>query len=179
MIVGGGFAGLQLAKTLNNRRKKVILIDKVNNHMFQPLFYQVACGRIEPSNISFPFRKIFQRSRNVQYRMTEVQRILPEQNKIVTEDGEFTYDKLVIATGCKTNFFGNGKMESLAFGMKNTQEAIRIADTAWLLGIRSIAIGPRFVHLDVGPESVWGYDNLPVYRGPGSIKAGGLERGYR
>ncbi|MBV2165844.1 MAG: NAD(P)/FAD-dependent oxidoreductase [Kaistella sp.] len=126
VIIGGGFAGLQLAKSLNNKRKKVIVIDKVNHHMFQPLFYQVACGRIEPSNISFPFRKIFQRSRNVQYRMTDVQKILPEQNKIITEDAEFTYDKLVIATGCKTNFFGNGKMEHLTFGMKNTQEAIAI-----------------------------------------------------
>ena len=126
VIIGGGFAGLQLAKSLNNKRKKVIVIDRVNNHMFQPLFYQVACGRIEPSNISFPFRKIFQRSRNIQYRMTDVQKILPEQNKIITEDAEFTYDKLVIATGCKTNFFGNRKMEHLTFGMKNTQEAIAI-----------------------------------------------------
>ncbi len=126
VIIGGGFAGLQLAKSLNNKRKKVIVIDKVNHHMFQPLFYQVACGRIEPSNISFPFRKIFQLSRNIQYRMTDVQKILPEQNKIVTQDAEFTYDKLVIATGCKTNFFGNGKMEHLTFGMKNTQEAIAI-----------------------------------------------------
>lgn len=126
VIVGGGFAGLQLARSLNNRRKKVILIDRVNHHMFQPLFYQVACGRIEPSNISFPFRKIFQRSRNTQFRMTEVHRIIPEQNRIITADADFTYDKLVIATGCKTNFFGNEKMETLAFGMKNTQEAIAI-----------------------------------------------------
>ena len=126
IVIGGGFAGLQLAKTLNNKRKKVIVIDKVNHHMFQPLFYQVACGRIEPSNISFPFRKIFQRSRNIQYRMIEVQKILPDQNKIITSEAEFTYDKLVIATGCKTNFFGNSKMESLTFGMKNTQEAIAI-----------------------------------------------------
>lgn len=126
VIIGGGFAGLQLAKTLNNKQKKVILIDKVNHHMFQPLFYQVACGRIEPSNISFPFRKIFQRSRNIQYRMIEVQKIIPEQNKIITADAEFTYDKLIIATGCKTNFFGNSKMEHLTFGMKNTQEAIAI-----------------------------------------------------
>lgn len=126
VIIGGGFAGLQLAKTLNNKNKKIIVIDRMNHHMFQPLFYQVACGRIEPSNISFPFRKIFQRSRNTQYRMTEVQKILPEQNKIVTADGEFSYDKLIIATGCKTNFFGNEKMEQLAYGMKNTQEAISI-----------------------------------------------------
>lgn len=126
VVIGGGFAGLQLAKTLNNKNKKVFVIDKVNHHMFQPLFYQVACGRIEPSNISFPFRKIFQKSRNTQFRLTEVERILPEENRIVTADAEFNYDKLIIATGCKTNFFGNSKMEELTFGMKNTQEAIAI-----------------------------------------------------
>lgn len=132
VIIGGGFAGLQLAKALNKKRKKVIVIDKVNHHMFQPLFYQVACGRIEPSNISFPFRKIFQRSRNIQFRMVEVQKILPEQNKIITEDAEFTYDKVVIATGCKTNFFGNSKMQGLTYGMKNTQEAIAIRNNILL-----------------------------------------------
>lgn len=127
IVIGGGFAGLQFAKKLNGKiEKKVMMIDKANHHMFQPLFYQVACGRIEPSNISFPFRKIFQRSKNIQFRMTEVKEILPLENKIITEDATFHYDKLVIATGCKTNFFGNQKMESLAFGMKNTQEAISI-----------------------------------------------------
>ena len=127
IVIGGGFAGLQFAKKLNgNRTKKLVMIDKVNHHMFQPLFYQVACGRIEPSNISFPFRKIFQRSKNIQFRMTEVKQIIPSENKIITEDHVFHYDKLVIATGCKTNFFGNQKMENLAFGMKNTQEAISI-----------------------------------------------------
>ena len=127
IVIGGGFAGLQFAKKLNgNRTKKLVMIDKANHHMFQPLFYQVACGRIEPSNISFPFRKIFQRSKNIQFRMTEVKQIIPSENKIITEDHVFHYDKLVIATGCKTNFFGNRKMENLAFGMKNTQEAISI-----------------------------------------------------
>lgn len=127
IVIGGGFAGLQFAKKLNgNRTKKLVMIDKVNHHMFQPLFYQVACGRIEPSNISFPFRKIFQRSKNIQFRMTEVKRIIPSENKIITENHVFHYDKLVIATGCKTNFFGNQKMENLAFGMKNTHEAISI-----------------------------------------------------
>lgn len=126
IIIGGGFAGLQLAKTLNNKNKKVIVLDRVNHHMFQPLFYQVACGRIEPSNISFPFRKIFQQSRNTQFRLTEVKEIDPVNNKVITDEAEFTYDKLVIATGCKTNFFGNKDMESRAFGMKNTQEAISI-----------------------------------------------------
>jgi len=127
VIIGGGFAGLQLARNLNNQGKyKVMVIDKMNHHMFQPLFYQVATGRIEPSNISFPFRKIFQRSKNIQFRMTEVKKIIPGENKVIGEDGVFTYDKLVIATGCKTNFFGNEKMQDLALGMKNTQEAITI-----------------------------------------------------
>lgn len=132
VIIGGGFSGLQLAKALNKKRKKVMVIDKVNHHMFQPLFYQVACGRIEPSNISFPFRKIFQRSRNIQYRMIEVEKIIPQENKIITADAEFTYDKLVIATGCRTNFFGNQKMEHLTYGMKNTQEAIAIRNNILL-----------------------------------------------
>ncbi|MCW3160100.1 NAD(P)/FAD-dependent oxidoreductase [Chryseobacterium oryctis] len=126
IIIGGGFAGLQLAKTLNNKNKKVIVLDRVNHHMFQPLFYQVACGRIEPSNISFPFRKIFQQSRNTQFRLTEVREIDAANNKVITDEAEFTYDKLVIATGCKTNFFGNQELEGKAFGMKNTQEAISI-----------------------------------------------------
>ncbi|MPS74074.1 MAG: NAD(P)/FAD-dependent oxidoreductase [Chryseobacterium sp.] len=127
VIIGGGFAGLQLARNLNNQGKyKVMVIDKMNHHMFQPLFYQVATGRIEPSNISFPFRKIFQKSKNIQFRMTEVKKIIPSENKVIGEDGVFTYDKLVIATGCKTNFFGNQKMQNLALGMKNTQEAITI-----------------------------------------------------
>ncbi|WP_347217330.1 NAD(P)/FAD-dependent oxidoreductase [Chryseobacterium sp.] len=126
IIIGGGFAGLQLAKTLNNRNKKVIVLDRMNHHMFQPLFYQVASGRIEPSNISFPFRKIFQQSRNTQFRMTDVKEIDAANNKVITDEAEFTYDKLIIATGCKTNFFGNKELEGKAFGMKNTQEAISI-----------------------------------------------------
>lgn len=126
IIIGGGFAGLQLAKSLNGKRKKVIVIDRVNHHMFQPLFYQVACGRLEPSNISFPFRKIFQRSRNIQFRLAAVEKILPQEKKVLIEDGEFTYDKLILATGCRTNFFGDAQMEKFAFGMKNTGEAIAI-----------------------------------------------------
>ncbi|AZA77915.1 NAD(P)/FAD-dependent oxidoreductase [Chryseobacterium sp. G0186] len=126
IIIGGGFAGLQLAKTLNNKNKKVLVLDRMNHHMFQPLFYQVASGRIEPSNISFPFRKIFQQSRNTQFRMTDVREIDAANNKVITDEAEFTYDKLIIATGCKTNFFGNKELERKAFGMKNTQEAISI-----------------------------------------------------
>ncbi len=126
IIIGGGFAGLQLARKLNGKDKEITVIDRVNHHMFQPLFYQVASGRINPSDISFPFRKIFQHSKNIQFRMAEVQKIVPEEKKVITNIHEFSYDKLVIATGCRTNFFGNDKVEHFSYGMKTTDQAIRI-----------------------------------------------------
>lgn len=127
VIMGGGFAGLQLAKTLRKADLRVILVDKQNHHQFQPLFYQVASGRLEPSSISFPFRKIFQSSKSVDFRMTDIRRIIPEENKLVTSfDRTITYDHLVIATGCKTNFFGNEDVKKHAFAMKTTQDSIDI-----------------------------------------------------
>ena len=127
VIVGGGFAGLQLAKKLMKADLKVILVDKQNHHQFQPLFYQVASGRLEPSSISFPFRKIFQKSKNVDFRMADITSIDPVKKMIMTAyDRTITYDHLVIATGCKTNFFGNKQMSENAFSMKSTQESIEI-----------------------------------------------------
>ncbi|MBA3682906.1 MAG: NAD(P)/FAD-dependent oxidoreductase [Bacteroidetes bacterium] len=126
IILGGGFAGLHLAKKLNNRSFDVILIDKLNHHQFQPLFYQVATARLEPANISFPFRKIFQRSKNIQIRLAEVTGIVANLNTVKTTAGDYTYDHLVIATGCKTNFFGNEEIRKHAYSMKTTQEAITI-----------------------------------------------------
>jgi NADH dehydrogenase len=127
VIIGGGFAGLQLAKSLRNTGIKVVLVDRQNHHMFQPLFYQVASGRLEPSSISFPFRKVFQKSRNIDFRMSDIQKIVPEENKLITTfDREIRYDHLVIATGCKTNFFGNEEIKANAFSMKTTQESIDI-----------------------------------------------------
>ena len=127
VIVGGGFAGLQLAKKLLKADLKVMLVDKQNHHQFQPLFYQVASGRLEPSSISFPFRKIFQKSKNVDFRMADITSIDPVEKKIMTAyDRTINYDHLVIATGCKTNFFGNKQMSENAFSMKSTQESIDI-----------------------------------------------------
>ena len=127
VIIGGGFGGLQLAKTLRNSDVNVVLVDKQNHHQFQPLFYQVASGRLEPSSISFPFRKIFQKSKNIDFRMADIVKIMPEENKLMTTyDRTIWYDHLVIATGCKTNFFGNKEMMENAFSMKTTQEAIEI-----------------------------------------------------
>jgi NADH:ubiquinone reductase (H+-translocating) len=127
VIIGGGFAGLQLAKTLMKANLRVILVDKQNHHQFQPLFYQVASGRLEPSSISFPFRKIFQKSKNVDFRMADITKIYPNEKRIMTAyDRSITYDHLIIATGCKTNFFGNKEISENAFSMKTTQESIDI-----------------------------------------------------
>lgn len=133
IILGGGFAGLQLARKLNNNSAfEIILIDKQNHHQFQPLFYQVATARLEPANISFPFRKIFQRSKNIQIRMAEVTAINPVAREVATKEDVYHYDYLVIATGCKTNFFGNAQITKYAYSMKSTQEAIAIRNDVLL-----------------------------------------------
>ena len=127
VIIGGGFAGLQLAKTLRKADLKVILVDKQNHHQFQPLFYQVASGRLEPSSISFPFRKVFQDSKTIDFRMADITSIDPNERKIMTSyNRTITYDHLIIASGCRTNFFGNQQMSDNAFSMKTTQDAIEI-----------------------------------------------------
>src|SRR5260370_31053963 len=108
VIVGAGFGGLKLARKLNNKPVfEVVLLDRFNYHQFQPLFYQVATSGLDASNISFPLRKVFHNSKNIHFRMAEVQQIITAQNKVVTNIGEFEYDSLVIATGADTNFFGN------------------------------------------------------------------------
>jgi NADH dehydrogenase len=127
VIIGGGFAGLKLARTLNNKRGiEVLLIDKFNYHQFQPLFYQVATAALDASNISFPLRKVFQGSKNVRFRLAELQQINPDRNTITTDIGEFNYDALVIATGADTNWFGNSKLKEMAFPMKSTTEALQL-----------------------------------------------------
>jgi NADH dehydrogenase len=126
VIVGAGFAGIQLARNLDESLFDVLIIDKLNHHQFQPLFYQVATSQIEPSSISFPIRFIFRKKKNLQVRLAEVQNIHPDKNSIDTSIGEFTYDYLVIAIGCTTNFFGNANLAEHAFTLKSTYEAIEI-----------------------------------------------------
>src|SRR5688500_15519273 len=106
IIIGGGFGGLKLARSLNNKAGfEIILIDKFNYHQFQPLFYQVATAGLDASNISFPLRKVFQKSKNTHFRMAEVTHIDTSAKKVQTDIGDFAYDVLVIATGADTNFF--------------------------------------------------------------------------
>jgi NADH dehydrogenase len=127
VIVGAGFGGLRLARKLNNKPGfEIILIDRFNYHQFQPLFYQVATAGLDASNISFPLRKVFQRSKNVKIRLAELKQVLPEQHKIITDAEEISYDALVLATGADTNFFGNEKIANNAFPMKSTVEALQL-----------------------------------------------------
>jgi NADH:ubiquinone reductase (H+-translocating) len=127
VIVGAGFAGLRLARKLNNKAGfNILLIDKFNYHQFQPLFYQVATAALDASNISFPLRKAFQKSKNVRIRIAEVLKVLPEQKKIITSTEEVDYDILVLALGADTNFFGNNNIASLSFPMKSTVEALQV-----------------------------------------------------
>lgn len=127
VIVGGGFAGLRLARKLNNKPGfEILLIDKFNYHQFQPLLYQVATAGLDASNISFPLRKVFQKSRNVRIRLTELKQVIPAANKVITDGGEIIYDVLVLATGADTNFFGNSALATHAFPMKSTVEALQI-----------------------------------------------------
>ena len=127
IIIGGGFGGLKLARSLNNKAGfEIYLLDKYNYHQFQPLFYQVATAGLDASNISFPLRKVFHKSKNVHFRMAEVKEIVSDENKVITDIGDFTYDVLVLATGADTNFFGNQELIDNAFPMKSTVEAIQL-----------------------------------------------------
>lgn len=127
IILGGGFGGLRLARKLSNQKGfDVTLIDRFNYHQFQPLFYQVATAGLDASNISFPLRKVFQNSKNVRFRMAEVEAIDTTTKQVITSEGNYAYDVLVIAMGATTNFFNNANLEKHAFPMKSTVEALQL-----------------------------------------------------
>jgi len=129
VIIGSGFAGLKLAQKLKNSVFQIVLIDKYNYHQFQPLFYQVATSGIEPSAISFPLRKIFQKVKNVFIRITEVTFIDTEKQIINTTLGNIYYDYLVVATGANTSYFGMKSLEEHSLPMKTTEEALNLRNS--------------------------------------------------
>ena len=127
LIVGGGFAGLKLSRLLSNKKGfEITLLDRFNFHQFQPLFYQVATSSLDASNISFPLRKAFHGSKNVHIRIGELKKVVAGENKVITDIGEMEYEKLVLATGADTNFFGNSNLIEYAFPMKSTVEALQL-----------------------------------------------------
>ncbi len=126
VIIGGGFAGINLAKTIANKNLQVVLIDKHNYHTFQPLLYQVSSSGLEPDSIAYPLRKIIKKHKTSFFRLAEVNEIQPEQKNIKTSIGDLTYDYLVLATGTKTNFFGNKEVENNSMPMKSVPQALNI-----------------------------------------------------
>ena len=129
VILGGGFAGLKLARQLDSDQFQIVLIDKNNYHQFQPLFYQVATAGLEPSAISFPFRKIFHNKKNFHFRLTTALKINESNNYVETADGNIEYDYLIIAIGADTNYFGNQLIANKTLAMKSTAEALYIRNS--------------------------------------------------
>jgi NADH:ubiquinone reductase (H+-translocating) len=126
VIIGGGFAGINLAKKLKDAPVDIFMFDRHNYHTFQPLLYQVATGALEVETIAFPIRRIFQKQENFTFRIAEVLKIIPENNTIETSIGQFSYDFLVIATGATTNFFGNKQLEHYTMDMKTVPQALNL-----------------------------------------------------
>ncbi|PJJ84788.1 NADH dehydrogenase [Mucilaginibacter auburnensis] len=126
VIIGGGFAGLQVAKNLKNTPVEILMLDKHNYHTFQPLLYQVAVGALPADSIAFPIRRIFTFQDNFNFNMANVLKINPDSNTLDTNIGPIHYDYLVVATGSNTNFLGNDQIAHFAMPMKNVPEALNM-----------------------------------------------------
>lgn len=126
VVVGCGFGGLQFVNHLPKGVFDIMVIDKINHHQFPPLFYQVAASQIEPATISFPIRKLFQQRRDVRIRLAQVLAVNAAEKVVDTSIGPFVYDYLVIATGTRTNFYGNAETEKHALGLKSTYQSINV-----------------------------------------------------
>ncbi len=126
VVIGAGFGGLQFVKILKRNQYQVVILDRNNFHQFQPLFYQVAMAGLEPSSIAFPIRKMFQKQTDIHIRPVIVEQIDVEKKRLKTEEGEIYYDHLVIATGAKTNFYGQDSIEARAYSLKSITEALHL-----------------------------------------------------
>jgi NADH dehydrogenase len=129
VIVGGGFAGLELARELRHAPVQIVLIDRQNYHAFQPLLYQVATAGLAADSIVSPFRKILDEQENFYFRMAEVQSVDTEQQLLETSIGLLRYDYLVLATGATSNFFGDQQMQQHAITLKSVADAIELRNT--------------------------------------------------
>src|SRR5687768_1497310 len=124
IVIGGGFAGLNLVKHLADASDfHVTLVDMNNYNFFPPLLYQVATAFLEVSNVCYPFRKLFH-GKNISFRLACLQKIMPEENKVLLSNGVLSYDYLVLATGTKSNYFGMENIRKAALPMKTVDDAI-------------------------------------------------------
>ena len=128
IILGAGFGGLFAAQKLGKLNAQIIVIDRQNYHLFQPLLYQVAGAALSPSDVAWPIRSLLKRQKNTHVVMAEVQDIRRDQNIVVTDNGEFEYDYLVVATGAQTSYFGHHEWAEYSFGLKNLRDATAIRE---------------------------------------------------
>ena len=126
VVIGGGFAGIALAKKLSKQEVQVVLLDKHNYHMFQPLLYQVSTGGLEPDSIAYPIRKILKDFPNFYFRLAHVEAIDTKKNKVKTNIGNLKFDYLVVASGSKTNYFGNSEIEKHSMAMKTIPQSLNL-----------------------------------------------------
>ncbi|WP_242131916.1 NAD(P)/FAD-dependent oxidoreductase [Aestuariivivens marinum] len=126
VIIGGGFAGVALAKKLSKQEVQVVLLDKNNYHTFQPLLYQVSTGGLEPDSIAYPIRKILKDFPNFYFRLAHVEAVDTLKNKVITNIGKLKFDYLVVATGSKTNYFGNSEIEKYSMAMKTIPQSLNL-----------------------------------------------------
>lgn len=127
VIIGGGFAGLNLVKHLaKDKYMAITLVDQNNYNYFTPLVYQVATGFLEPTSISYPFRKLFRKHRNVVYRWGKLESIDPDNHTCHLNNGMLTYDYLVLASGTRVNYYGNKEIKAHAIPMKTVDDALRM-----------------------------------------------------
>lgn len=126
VVIGGGFAGMSFIKQLRGEKVQIVLFDRHNYHTFQPLLYQVSTGGLEPDSIAYPLRKVFRKHNNFHFRMAEVEHINTKEKIISTSVGSLPYDYLVIATGTRTNYFGNENIANNSMPMKTVPQALNI-----------------------------------------------------
>lgn len=126
VIIGGGFAGVSLAKKLSKQEVQVVLLDKHNYHTFQPLLYQVSTGGLEPDSIAYPIRKILKDFPNFHFRLANVEEIHSDTKKVITDIGTLKFDYLVVASGSETNYFGNAEIEKNSMAMKTIPQSLNL-----------------------------------------------------
>jgi NADH dehydrogenase len=126
VIIGAGFGGIQAAKALANSPVQVILVDKQNYHLFQPLLYQVATSLLAPSEIAYPVRSIFRHQKNLDFQLAEVVGADLDKRSIQTTSGMIQYDYLVVAAGGETQYYGLDSVKKNGFTLKELQDALSI-----------------------------------------------------
>ncbi|WP_010522003.1 NAD(P)/FAD-dependent oxidoreductase [Aquimarina agarivorans] len=181
VIIGGGFGGVSITKELVTRKDfQIVLLDRQNYHTFQPLLYQVSTSSLEPESIAYPFRKIVKKGKNTFFRMAEVSNVDPVKKEVFTNIGSITYDFLVIATGARTNFFGNKTIEQNAMRMKSVPQALKLRSLMFE-NLEQAVITPdpelrkellNFVIVGAGPTGV------ELAGGIAELKANVLPRDY-